>query len=294
MWRSAFPLLVLLVACEANKTHLPNGNPYEAGMQPPLSCVPDLDGIIQPSELQPVLNMPASYTVNPAGTTRPVDVEGTTDSSGHLVWDWGASYAGDQVANIEATSLSGKWYASSFPSAAQEPGKQLFVTPFDPGDVLEGVYAQDDTGLYLLGLASSQQSPPGGQTLYVYQSPITLYPLPLQVGAAWKSVGVVRNGSMLAGLPYAGQDEYDGTDDATGELLLPDFKLTQAHRIRFTVIATPAVGTGPIVTRQVSFLFECFGEVGRAKSQSVMEGDAGAAAINPNFTTAAEIRRLGM
>jgi hypothetical protein len=290
---AVLPLMVLLVACEANKTHPPNDNEYEAGMQPPLSCVPDLDGIIQPSELQPVLDMPASYTVNPANTSRPVDVEGTMDSSGHLVWDWGASYAGDQVANIEATSLTGKWYASSFPPPSSAPGEQIFVTPFDPGDTLEGVYEQDVSGLYLLGIASSQQNPPGGQTLYAYQSKITLYPLPLQVGATWKSVGVIRNGT-LDGLPYAGQDEYDGTDDATGELILPDFEFTQAHRVRFTVIATPAAGGNPFVTRQVSFLFECFGEVGRAESPSVMETDAGAAVIDPNFTTAAELRRLGM
>jgi hypothetical protein len=285
MWRSAFPLLVLLIACEANKTHLPNGNAYEAGMQPPLSCVPDLDGVIQPSELQPVLNMPASYTVNPASTTRPVDVAGTIDANGHLTWDWGASNAADQVTNIEATSLSGKWYASSFPTQAQEAGKQLFVTPFDAGDTIEGVYAQDDTGLYLLGIASTQQKPSEGQTLYVYDSPITLYPLPLKVGATWKSTGTIRNG-MLRGLPYAGQDEYDGTDVATGQMILPDFTFQQAHRVRFVVTLTPAAGGNPVVQRQDSFLFECFGEIARATS-AVGE-------TNDDFTTASELRRLGM
>ena len=285
MCRSAFLLLVLLLACEANKTHLPNGNPYEAGMQAPLSCVPNLDGVIDPSELQPVLNMPASYTVNPAGTTRPVDVAGSIDPNGHLTWDWGASNAGDQVTNIEATSLTGKWYASSFPTQAEEAGKQLFVTPFDAGDTIEGVYAQDDTGLYLLGLASTQQNPSGGQTLYVYQSPITLYPLPLKVGDTWKSTGLIRNG-MLRGLPYAGQDEYDGTDVATGQMVLPDFSFQQAHRVRFVVTLTPAAGGNPVVQRQDSFLFECFGEIARATS-AVGE-------TNDNFTTASELRRLGM
>jgi hypothetical protein len=286
MWRSAFPLLVLLVACEANKTHLPNGNPYEAGMQPPLTCVPNLDGVIDPSELQPVLNMPASYTVNPANTSRPVDVAGTIDADGHLTWDWGASYSGDQVANIEATSLSGKWYASSFPTQAEEAGKQLFVTPFDAGDTLEGVYAQDDTGLYLLGIASTQEKPSEGQTLYVYDAPyITLYPLPLKVGATWKSTGLIRNG-MLRGVPYAGQDEYDGTDVATGQMVLPDFTFQQAHRVRFVVTLTPSAGGNPVVQRQDSFLFECFGEIARATS-AVGE-------TNDDFTTASELRRLGM
>jgi hypothetical protein len=285
-WRALLPLMVLPVACEANKTHPPNDNPYEAGVAPPLSCVPNLDGVIEASELQPVLNMPASYTVNPANTSRPVDVAGTVDASGHLTWDWGASYAGDEVANIEATAITGKWYASSFPTPEQETGKQLFVTPFDAGDTLEGVYVQDDTGLYLLGLASTQENPSEGQTLYVYQSPITLYPLPLKPGVSWKSTGVIRNG-MLRGIPYAGQDEYDGTDVATGQLVLPDFTFQQAHRVEFVVTLTPSAGTSnPIVQRQDSFLFECFGEVGRATS-AIGE-------TNDDFTTASELRRLGM
>src|SRR5215472_9177008 len=265
MSRSAFPLLLLLVACEANKTHPINGTSYEGGVLPPLSCVPNLDGVIDASELQPVLDAPAAYTVNPANTTRPVDIAGAIDPSGHLTWDWGAGYAGDQVANIQAASLAGKWYASSFPSQAQESGKRLFVTPFDTADRLEGVYAQDNTGLYLLGIASTQESPPDGQTLYVYQSPITLYPLPLGVGATWKSTGVIRSG-MLRGIPYAGQDEYDGADDATGQMVLPDFTFQQVHRVRFVVTVTPAAGGSAVVQRQASFLFECFGEVGRATS----------------------------
>ena len=48
---------------------------------------------------------------------------------------------------------------------------------------------------------------------------------------------------------------------------------------------SPATGAS-IVTRQDSFLFECFGEVARATSVNDEPKD--------DFTTASEIRRLGL
>ena len=85
--------------------------------------------------------------------------------------------------------------------------------------------------------------------------------------------------------PYAGTDVYDVEVPATGRLELPDFAFTEAHQVRIHVTIYPVVGFVSS-TRQVSFLFECFGEVARATS-----------ALNEsqeNFTTAAEIRRLGL
>jgi hypothetical protein len=266
------------VACQDNQTHPPDTTPYEAGTIATLTCVPNLDGVIQSSELQPALGVTADYLVNPANTTRMVDVEGQVNGSGQLVWDWGTSYANDQVAMIEATPLQGKWYASSF------PGGQ-YVTPFDAGDTIEAVYSQDDNGAYLHGIASKEQSPSTGQTLWAYETPVTLYQFPLKPGTSWTTTGVIKNG-VVDGLPYAAQDEYQGTDDATGQLILPDFTFTQAHRLRFVVTTTFSAGGNPQVNRQVSFLSECAGEVGRASSQMNE--------TNQNFTTAAEQRRLGM
>lgn len=270
--------LLLASACGDNLTHPANTNVYEAGSSAPLSCVPNLDGTIESSELQPALNLAAKYLVNKAGSSRTVDVAGTTSSSGQLVWDWGTSYGNDQVATIEATSLTGKWYASSFPSGQ-------FATAFDAGDTLEAVYAQDASGLYLQGLASTEENPPDGKTLWAYEQPVQLYVFPLKVGTKWTSTGVIKNGTVH-GSPYAATDTYDGTDDATGQMILPDFTFTQAHRLRFTVTTTFSAGGNPQVNRQVSFLFECFGEVGRATSA--------AGETNDNFTTATEQRRLGI
>jgi hypothetical protein len=274
----AFASCVWSLACEDNLTHPEDTAAYEAGTIAPLSCVPNLDGVIQSSELTPALGVAANYLVNPAMTTRMVDVAGEVNTSGHLVWDWGASYANDQIAKIEASALSGKWYASSFPNGQ-------YVTPFDAADTLEAVYSQDADGAYIQGLASKDEHPAEGQTLWVYDTPVKLYAFPLKPGTTWTSSGNIKNG-LVRGLPYAATDQYQGTDDATGQLILPDFTFTQAHRLRFVVTTTFSAGGAPQVNRQVSFLSECFGEVGRASSQP---GE-----MNDDFTTAAEQRRLGM
>ena len=282
MRRSTLPrvlaLPLLLTSCQGNQTHPENTTPYEAGSSAPLSCIPNLDGTIDSSELQPALNLSAKYLVNKAGSTRAVDVAGTTNSSGQLVWDWGTSYSDDQVATIEATNLSSKWYAASFPNGQ-------FATPFDAGDTIEAVYSQDSAGLYLQGIASTQENPPEGKTLWTYDKPVTLYVFPMKPGTKWTSTGVIRNG-LARGVPYCATDRYDGTDDATGQMILPDFTFTQAHRLRFVVTTTFCAGGNPEVNRQDSFLFECFGEVGRATSAAGETSD--------NFTTATEQRRLGI
>src|ERR1019366_10400846 len=107
----------------------------EAGTVGPLSCVPNLDGQIDSSELKAVLGVPVKYLVSPSGTSRAVSLAGATDAQGHLGWDFGTDYADDQVASIQASPLQGKWYASTFPNGQ-------FATPFDAGDTLEAVYSQ--------------------------------------------------------------------------------------------------------------------------------------------------------
>jgi hypothetical protein len=267
--------LAACAACQANQTHVDQHAPYEAGVSAPLACVPNLDGVIDSTELAPVLGLGVQYLVSPAGESRPVNVAGGQDAQGHLAWDFGTDYADDQVATIAASALQGKWYASSFPNGQ-------FAAPFDAGDTLEAVYAQDDAGLYLQGLASTQQNPAEGQTLFVYQTPVTLYVFPLQAGTTWTSTGVVRGGTVR-GLPYDGQDSYQGRDVATGQLILPAYTFQQAHRLSFVVTTTPAAGEN-VVTRQDSYLFECFGEMARATSQPNEMSD--------DFTTAAEVRRF--
>ena len=269
-------LVVLTGACGQNET-LPLTPGYDAGIPAPLACVPNLDGQIDSNEIQPAIGIPLSYLVSPSGTTRTVDVAGTVDSNNHTVWDFSVSYANDQDAQIQAQPLAGKWYAGSFPGGG-------FVVAQDAGDRLEGVIVYDAKGYHLLGLASTEQSPPEGQTLYVYDAPVDIFQFPLKPGQSFTTTGNVTN-ATLRGLPYAGRDTYAVSVDAAGTLILPSITFTQALRVRTTVTATPAAGQAQ-TTKQVSFVFECFGEVARATSQTGESQD--------NFTTAAEVRRLGL
>ena len=73
--------------------------------------------------------------------------------------------------------------------------------------------------------------------------------------------------------------------DGGGELFLPDFSFAQALRVRAHVTLDPAFG--PVVSwHSVFFIFECFGEVARARS---LDGES-----NPDFTITEEVRRLGI
>ena len=278
--RSALALTTLaaiVAACGDNKTHTEH-SAYDAGPSPPLQCVPNLDGRIDAKELAAVLGVPVKYLVSPSGKDRTIDVAGAVDAaSGKLTWNYGVDLADDQVATIIASALAGKWYAASF-------GNGQFVAPFDAAGTLEAIYAQDDHGLYLLGLASKTPTPPEGKTLLVYGSPITIFVFPMTAGASWTSTATITQGT-LRGQPYAGQDTYEVKDDATGQLVLPDVTFTQAHRVRTKVTTVPSAGQTQ-TELQVSFVFECFGEVARATSKFNE--------TNENFTTAAEVRRFGL
>jgi hypothetical protein len=214
---------------------------------------------------------------SPPGVTRTVDVAGKVDGDGHRIWDFAVDYADDQVVSFAAAKLDGRWYAPSFPAGA-------VAVPFDGGDRVDGIYLYDANGYHLLGLASSVENPPEGKTLYVYDQPVDVFRFPLVPGLTYTSVGNVRN-ATLRGLPYAGMDTYAINVDAAGIVSLPAITFTQALRVRTTLTVTPVAGA-QVVRRQVSFLFECFGEVARATSRDGESAD--------DFTTAAEVRRLAL
>jgi hypothetical protein len=221
--------------------------------------------------------VPVAYLISPAGAERTVDVAGSVDPSGRYLWDWAADFADDQVLRVAAAPLGAQWYADSFPAGQ-------FVTPLDAAATVDSVYRQDDEALWLLGLASVEADPPEGRTLFVYSAPVAVFRFPLEPGASWVSVGEVRDG-LYRGLPYAGRDVYEVSVDGSGRLQLPDVEFTQAMRVRTRVTVEPAVGA-PTSRRQVSFVYECFGEVGRATSRPDEPEE--------DFTTAAEWRRFGL
>jgi len=270
-----FGAVLTLTACGENQTR-PGRDPIKDTEPPNLTCVPNLDGRIEASELQAAIGVPASFLVSPAKEKRSVDLKGTSDETGAPIWDFSPDFASDEQAILEASALTDKWYEASFPDGE-------FAAPADAAATIEGVYRHTEEALYLLGLASVAEEPKNQKTLLVYDAPIALYKFPIEPGKSWFESATVTNG-IAFGLPYAGKDSYEVEVDVSGTMELFDYQFTQVHHVRLHVIQTPAVGAASS-TRQSQFLFECFGEVVRATSQPDEEDD--------NFTTAAEVRRLG-
>lgn len=227
-------------------------------------CVPDLDGRITGAELPFGVGFGAAYAVS---RDAPVDVVGAGGG-----WDWAADRATDRSARVAGTPLAGAWYADAFPDAD-------FAYPLDAAGVEHAVYSLTDHGLLLHGRASAD----GDDTLVVYAAPVTLYPLPLEAGREWTSVGEVRDGRWRGLEPYSARETYTGRVDGQGRLQLPDATFNRAMRVRVDLEVQPLLGP-TVRERRVSFLFECFGEVARATSHP----DEPAA----DFQRAAEVRRL--
>jgi hypothetical protein len=269
-------LVFLLAGCGANQTH-PARAPYPAASPTPLACVPNLDGRIDSSEMEAVLGVPATFLVSPPSTERAVDLSGAATAGDLRVWDWSADPTHDPIFQLTGEPLADKWYAGSFPNGQ-------FAAAIDAAGTVEGIYSKDATALWLLGVASSEESPPQGKTLLPYVSPIALYRFPIQPGATWTSIGTVQNGTF-DGIPYAGTDRYDVRVGSAGTLMLPDLTFTQAIQVRTQVTVIPAFGAASS-RRIASWMFECFGEVARATSRLDEPQD--------DFTTATEVRRLGL
>ena len=276
--------LAALAACEDNRTFVEAAPPAEGELPALADCTPNLDGVIDAIELAPAIDVSASYRVTPAGSTLLVDLVGEVDGNGGRRWDWSSSFVGEQALQLQAVALDAQWYAGSF----EDHEGNLFVTPMDVGGATEGVYAHREDALYLLGMASAQEHPATGQTLLVYEPPVALLRFPLTVGDAWEEVGKVSH-ATFAGLPYFGEDTYEVSVTRAGELVLPDLTFTQALQVHTKVKISPSVSTSvgaSITRRQVSMLFECFGEVARVVSKDDETAE--------DFDTAGEIRRLGL
>ncbi len=250
---------LLLTGCVDNQTH-PDLQPWLPSNAAPagLGCIPNLDGTLVASELPVALGVTAR---NRLVFNRPVDLDGGVNGAGQRVWDWGWTAAGETALAVTAEPIASKWYAAEFPGAQ-------FAVAFDVGGYLDGVYAKESDGLYLLGLASRLQNPTQGQTILRYDQPVKTVPLPLQVGATWQAVGKVSNGKLY-GMGYAGVDTYESTADLSGRLILPDLSVDQAVRVVTTVTANPVVGQA-VVKQQVSFFCECLGEVARAVGNDLL------------------------
>ena len=158
-----------------------------------------------------------------------------------------------------------------------------FVT--DAGEDLDGVFHQDETGLFLHGTASHEPMPSGGKTLVRYTEPVAVLRFPLADGDAFGTTAQIPAG-VIAGLPFIGTDQIDVEVVGEGRLDLPYVRFSPVLRVRTHVVRKPSTGSPVVGRRSTSFLFECFGEVAHAESK-VDE-------TNADFTTAATLRRFAL
>jgi hypothetical protein len=253
--------VLALAACDANLTPVTDPPP------PIATCVPDRDGRVTAAELPIALDVAADYYVGE-------DV--TVDLSGDDHWDLSVERSDDDLRQLGAAPLGGQWYAGDFPAGR-------FVVP--AGEGLDAVYSKDDAGLWLHGTASAEPSPPAGETLVVYATPVPILRLPLADGDH-TAVTAPLPGATVAGLPFVGEDRYTIDVDGAGRLDLPYVSFSPALRVRTHVVRAAASGGAQTSRRAVSFVFECFGEIARADSRP----DEPAT----EFTTAAALRRFAL
>ncbi|MEP7120746.1 MAG: hypothetical protein ABJE95_07550 [Byssovorax sp.] len=277
------PIALLVAACGDNLTHPPDRDAGDSSTSTgaggsAFTCLPNLDGKIDASELAAAFDVAVNYVVSPVGEDRTVNLAGKSDGKGGVAWDFSPDFAADKSLVLEATHVAGKWYASSFPNGD-------FASPVDTVGEIYGVYSATDKAISLLGIASVVEKPKKGKTLLVYATPIDVYRFPLAPGSSWSTTSDTMMGGMINGLPYSSKDTYQVKDAAIGGLLLHDLTFDQVHKIETQVTLAPVVGGATQTTWQVGFVSECFGEVARATSH-IGEKTA-------DFTKAAEVRHLG-
>ena len=251
------------LACAADhECHATDAAPLpDGGADAAAPCQPDHDGAIARDEV--VILVPASITFRVSGET-PVALTGTH-------WDFSGALAGDRDVAIETAPVAGEWFAAEFPAGQ-------FTTPLaGPGDLL-GVYdASAPAAVAVLGAASRM---PGLQrTELVYDPPVDAFELPLHPGQHWEGQSTVSGTAQ--GVPALFTDSYTSDVDASGEVVTP-YGTFPVLRLRLQLSHT--VGLVTTTTLTYAFVAECFGTVATVTGRT---NDT-----MPEFTTAAEVRRL--
>ena len=221
------------------------------------ACSADDDGVVTKAELPFVIGATARMRI---GTHVAVDVEGAPGRGSARVWDLTRLAPDDEPSALTLEDIDGQWFARDFPSAD-------VAGPLAPGNALLGPLALDDDGVKLLGSASSEEHPSTGETLLVYRDPVTLYPLPLELGAHASTETQAIDG-VVDGIPFAVDDTYTVDVSAHGEVILPDLIAENAVRVTIRLERVPVAGQA---VQQVTHVFvtECLGEVARFVSPFV-------------------------
>ncbi len=270
---AALVILAMLNGCVQGANELTDaGNVYvplpDGGT---FTCRGNSDSVIDRAELQFLPGVEARYRINPAGVGVTVNVQGTM--TGALkVWDF--SNMDGPLQSVRLDPLAMQWFAPMFAGAQ-------YTARIDPRTPTLGIYRATDSALELFGAAGEAAA---SRTILKYDTPVPLLRFPLALNNHWTAVATVVDG-MVDGTTVASRDEYDITVDAHGEVRLGILTFRDALRVRIETVQRFPVGPA---RRSIQYLWlaECYGEVARVTSR---DGE-----VDPNFTIAAEFRRLGL
>jgi len=263
--------LLALASCGDNRfATYPHGDFGLAADSLPL-CLPDSDGVVERKEVTFVSGVSADVLVNPPGTVASFDPRGKTVEG---ATEWDLSSLDGVVASLHVESMKGMWFADEFPTATFAMGSTV------QADTLQVLEVQGDRVL-ILGFASRQPK----QTLLVYSQPVLAMRFPMRVGDNFSSTSELRQGSYFNKMDYFAKDTYQVQINHEGTLRLPHLRLRNVLLIE-TTVTIRTVGGVTRTTRQLQWFGECYGEVGRALSQTD-EKDA-------LFNKAIELRRLAL
>jgi hypothetical protein len=253
-------------------------------------CTGNGDGIIERSEFpaEQALGLVASYTVNKPGTQVPVPGLGGKQQDDKVTWAWDFSakiQGKDEVRYESILPLSSFWFQDLYPGGE-------FVQPFSSEYM--GIYRLEDSGLYLLGIASSEED----VTALVYAEPVLLLMLPLEKGKAWEALDVAAEG-LYEGQAYPADygaagtlsvtHSYSFVADKKGVVEVPaGFFPVQRVYLDLEMAVHNSLMLPPVAQKRVRiayFVAECAGTVALVRS---LEGET-----QKEFQWASEYKRLG-
>jgi hypothetical protein len=229
-------------------------------------CNPNHDGTISRAEVSFLAGVHENDRIAENATFATAG----TGSGANRMWDLSMTFAGDHDVDVATLSMSGQWFASSFPNAT-------YAAKLSDTQALLGVFQATDSALLLLGVVSPTDGPT--RTILTYSPPVTVLQFPVVMNGAWQTTTTVSG--QAQGVPGFYNEQYDTLADATGTLATP-YGSFPVLRVRTTLTRT--AGPTITITRTYTFVAECYGVVGQIVSQP----DEPAA----EFTSAAELRRL--
>ena len=234
----------------------------------PIVCSNDGDGVIEREKVPMAAELSSTFRIASDVT---VDTAGTTDESGNRIWSLDGPLPGDQKVLVETLPVSGTWFAAKFPGAT-------YAARLSQSEELLGVFEAAPSALLLRGVVS----PEDGllRTELTLDPPVVVLKFPLALGATWSTSTAVSG--VALGVPGIYSEDYVQSIDDAGTLETP-YGSFDVLRVHVTLKRTVGLLTTTVHTHL--FVTECFGTVASIVSKS---GESG-----PEFTEAAEVRRLG-